>query len=101
MLKKNIEKQERAARRQTFIGIRPTRFKKKTAYNRKVAKNESRKEIYQTRDQPYRKDRALFIIREVSLLIGRPRQIFNAIFRLTKAQLSAIIIIHQEKERTN
>lgn len=62
MLEKNIEKQKRAARRQTFVGIRPARFKKKTAYDRKVVKRESRKEIYQTQDQPYRKDRALFII---------------------------------------
>lgn len=46
MLEKNIEKQKRAARRQTFVGIRPARFKKKTAYDRKVVKRESRKEIY-------------------------------------------------------
>ena len=31
MLEKNRQKKERAARRQTFVGVRPARFKKKTA----------------------------------------------------------------------
>ena len=35
MLKKNIEKKERSKRAQTFVGCRPTRFKKKTTYTRK------------------------------------------------------------------
>lgn len=35
MLKKNIEKKERSKRAQTFVGCRPTRFKKKTTYSRK------------------------------------------------------------------
>lgn len=29
MLEKNRQKKERAARRQTFVGVRPARFKKK------------------------------------------------------------------------
>ena len=42
MLQKNKEKQERKQRRQTFVGIRPVRFEKKTAYNRAKAKAETR-----------------------------------------------------------
>lgn len=42
MLQKNKEKQERKQRRQTFVGIRPARFEKKTAYNRAKAKAETR-----------------------------------------------------------
>lgn len=38
MLEKNRQKKERAARRQTFVGVRPARFKKKTAYDRKAQK---------------------------------------------------------------
>ena len=45
MLEKNRQKKERAARRQTFIGIRPARFKKKTAYNRKAQKYDTRSRI--------------------------------------------------------
>lgn len=39
MLKKNIDKQKRKSRPQTFVGVRPARFKKKTAYNRQEQKN--------------------------------------------------------------
>ena len=39
MLQKNIDKQKRKSRPQTFIGVRPVRFKKKTAYNRQEQKN--------------------------------------------------------------
>ena len=45
MLEKNRQKKERAARRQTFVGVRPARFKKKTAYDRKARKNETRAQI--------------------------------------------------------
>ena len=45
MLEKNRQKKERAARRQTFVGVRPARFKKKTAYDRKVQKNDTRAQI--------------------------------------------------------
>lgn len=45
MLEKNRQKKERAARRQTFVGVRPARFKKKTAYDRKAQKNETRAQI--------------------------------------------------------
>ena len=40
MLKKNIDKQKRKSRPQTFVGVRPVRFKKKTAYNRQEWKQE-------------------------------------------------------------
>ena len=40
MLKKNIDKQKRKSRPQTFVGVRPARFKKKTAYNRQEQKKE-------------------------------------------------------------
>ena len=40
MLKKNIDKQKRKNRPQTFVGVRPARFKKKTAYNRQEWKKE-------------------------------------------------------------
>lgn len=33
MLKKNIDKQKRKNRPQTFVGVRPVCFKKKTTYN--------------------------------------------------------------------
>ena len=45
MLAKNKEKKERAARRQSFVGVRPARFKKKTAYDRKSQKADTRKQI--------------------------------------------------------
>lgn len=45
MLEKNRQKKERAARRQTFVGVRPVRFKKKTAYDRKAQKNNIRARI--------------------------------------------------------
>jgi len=45
MLEKNRQKKERAARRQTFVGVRPARFKKKTAYDRKAQKNDTRAQI--------------------------------------------------------
>ena len=45
MLEKNRQKKERTARRQTFVGVRPARFKKKTAYDRKARKNETRAQI--------------------------------------------------------
>lgn len=45
MLEKNRQKKERAARRQTFVGVRPVRFKKKTAYDRKVQKSDIRAQI--------------------------------------------------------
>ena len=45
MLEKNRQKKERAARHQTFIGVRPVRFKKKTAYDRKAQKNDTRAQI--------------------------------------------------------
>ena len=47
MLEKNKAKKERAERRQTFIGVRPARFKKKTAYDRKAIKAETRKRIFE------------------------------------------------------
>ena len=40
MLKKNIDKQKRKSRPQTFVGVRPARFKRKTAYNRQEWKKE-------------------------------------------------------------
>lgn len=45
MLEKNRQKKERAARRQTFVGVRPARFKKKTAYDRRAQKNDTRAQI--------------------------------------------------------
>ena len=45
MLKKNIDKQKRKSRPQTFVGVRPARFKKKTAYNRQEQKNNIRSQI--------------------------------------------------------
>ena len=45
MIEKNKQKKERAAGRQTFVGIRPARFKKKTAYDRKAQKNDTRAQI--------------------------------------------------------
>lgn len=45
MIEKNKQKKERAARRQTFVGIRPARFKKKTGYDRKAQKNDTRAQI--------------------------------------------------------
>lgn len=45
MLEKNRQKKERAARHQTFVGVRPVRFKKKTAYDRKVQKSDTRAQI--------------------------------------------------------
>ena len=45
MLEKNRQKKERAAQRQTFVGILPARFKKKTAYDRKAQKNDTRAQI--------------------------------------------------------
>ena len=35
MLKKNIEKNKRKERKNTFVGCRPARFKNKRAYTRK------------------------------------------------------------------
>ena len=45
MLKKNIDKQKRKSRPQTFIGVRPARFKKKTTYNRQEQKNNTHSQI--------------------------------------------------------
>ena len=45
MLKKNIDKQKRKSRPQTCVGVRPARFKKKTAYNRQEQKNNIRSQI--------------------------------------------------------
>ena len=45
MIEKNKQKKERAARHQTFVGIRPARFKKKTAYDRKAQKCDTRSRI--------------------------------------------------------
>lgn len=45
MLKKNIDKQKRKSRQQTFIGVRPARFKKKTAYNRQEQKSNTYSQI--------------------------------------------------------
>ena len=45
MLKKNIDKQKRKSRLQTFIGVRPVRFKKKTAYNRQEQKSNTYSQI--------------------------------------------------------
>lgn len=42
MLQKNKDKIERKAHRQTFVGIRPARFKKKNAYDRKAMKRETK-----------------------------------------------------------
>lgn len=47
MLEKNKAKKERAERRQTFVGVRPARFKKKTAYDRKATKAETRKRAFE------------------------------------------------------
>lgn len=47
MLEKNKAKKERAERRQTFIGVRPARFKKKTTYDRKAIKAETRKRAFE------------------------------------------------------
>ena len=48
MLKKNIDKQKRKSRPQTFVGVRPARFKKKTAYNRQEQKNNIHSQINET-----------------------------------------------------
>lgn len=61
MLEKNREKKERAARRQTFVGVRPARFKKKTAYDRKAQKNDTRAQINGDQNQPLRDGRFNFI----------------------------------------
>ena len=45
MLKKNIDKQKRKSRPQTFVGVRPARFKKKTSYNRQEWKNNTYSQI--------------------------------------------------------
>ena len=45
MLEKNRQKKERAARRQTFVGVRPARFKTKAAYARQAQKNDTRAQI--------------------------------------------------------
>ena len=47
MLEKNKAKKERAERRQTFVGVRPARFKKKTAYDRKATTAETRKRAFE------------------------------------------------------
>ena len=47
MLKKNIDKQKRKSRPQTFVGVRPARFKKKTAYNSQEQKNNIHSQIYE------------------------------------------------------
>ena len=47
MLEKNKAKKERAERHQTFVGVRPARFKKKTAYDRKATKAETRKRAFE------------------------------------------------------
>lgn len=57
MLEKNRQKKERAARRQTFVGIRPARFKKKTAYDRKAQKCDTRSRINEDQNQPPRNGR--------------------------------------------
>ena len=57
MLEKNRQKKERAARRQTFVGVRPARFKKKTAYNRKAQKSDTRAQINGDQNQPSRDGR--------------------------------------------
>lgn len=57
MLEKNRQKKERAARRQTFVGVRPARFKKKTAYDRKAQKNDARAQINGDQSQPPRDGR--------------------------------------------
>lgn len=45
MLKKNIDKQKRKSRPQTFVGVRPVHFKKKTAYNRQEWKSNTYSQI--------------------------------------------------------
>ena len=45
MLKKNIDKQKRKSRPQTFVGVRPARFKKETAYNRQEQKSNTYSQI--------------------------------------------------------
>lgn len=46
MTNKNKEKAERKARRQTFVGIRPSRFKpKKGQYDRKANKSETKEMV--------------------------------------------------------
>lgn len=57
MLEKNRQKKERAARRQTFVGVRPARFKKKTAYDRKAQKSDTRTQINGDQSQPPRNGR--------------------------------------------
>lgn len=42
MLQKNKDKLERKAKRQSFVGIRPAKFKKKTAYDRSTMKRETK-----------------------------------------------------------
>ena len=63
MLEKNRQKKERAARRQTFVGVRPARFKKKTAYDRKAQKNDTRAQINGDQSQLPRDGRFNFIQR--------------------------------------
>ena len=67
MLAKNKEKKERAARRQNFVGIRPARFKKKTAYDRKSQKADTRKQILEDQSRPRRDTGIFYFIEYVSL----------------------------------
>ena len=65
MLEKNRQKKERAARRQTFVGVRPARFKKKTAYDRKAQKNDTRAQINGDQNQPPKDGRLFFELKLV------------------------------------
>ena len=67
MLEKNRQKKERAARRQTFVGVRPARFKKKTVYDRKAQKNDTRAQINGDQSQPPRNGRFNFALSQAWL----------------------------------
>ena len=69
MLAKNKEKKERSARRQSFVGVRPARFKKKTAYDRKSQKADTRKQILEDQFCP-RRDTGIFILYGMSPYLG-------------------------------
>lgn len=76
MLAKNKEKKVRSARRQNFVGVRPARFKKKTAYDRKSQKADTRKQILEDQSRP-RRDTGIFILYGMSPQLGRYKIYFS------------------------
>ena len=79
MLEKNKAKKERAGRRQTFVGVRPARFKKKTAYDRKATKAETRKRAFEDQSSsPH--NSGIFYFKARSPYIGRLSCCANCLF---------------------